>query len=61
MIFNLHFSWPVRKVVDRLPPSASLSDRLGRYVVNLGKPEAEPTQRERMDYRARVKTALDRP
>ncbi len=60
MIFNLHFPWAARKVVDKIVPSTSLSERLDRYVVNLSRPCDEPTQAERMDYRARVETALER-
>lgn len=60
MIFNFQFPWSVRKVVTKIVPSASVSERLDRYVVNVSQPGAEPTQRERMDYRARVDTALDR-
>ncbi len=61
MSFSLQLPRPARKVVDKTAPSVSLAERLDRYVVNLSRPDAEPTQRERMDYRARVETALDRP
>ena len=60
MIFTLQLPWPVRKVASKIYPGASLSERLDRYVVDLSKPSEEPSQRERMDYRARVETALDR-
>ncbi len=60
MIINLQIPWRARRVVEKIIPGPSLSERLDRYVVNLSQPEPEPSQRERMDYRARVETALDR-